>query len=135
MAQHQFTFVLLTGSVVNGVGSAESAACDLTRADDVPTLQIKATSATGTPRIRVQFATSPDGVSFDAYADNPDLIADTSAQFPNNLQGWNRVLVGGVVGNSFVKFKFTGVGANPADTVVAAKLAVNEQLPGRLAMR
>lgn len=125
MADHLFRFNLLADVLVNAAAAVETSACHLVRCDRPEGLQLKAASAAGTASVKVEMATSPDGTAWDSYDDRPDIIADNTTDFPNNQEGWNVATMPNPL-NPFVKFKVTGLAANPADTLVSVGLLARE---------
>jgi hypothetical protein len=78
-------------------------------------LIVKVYAASGTPDVKIEYAVSSDGTNFGAFTDNTALVASsnafatpkgiTAAPLPNFLA-------------PYVKLKITGIGGNPAGTIV-----------------
>lgn len=104
--------------------TAETDPFDLRRCGSVEALWIIAASATGTADVKAEYALSLDGVTYTTFATYTDLIASSATLFasPASPEGLNRVLMP-VVPGRWIKFLLTGVGSNPADSVVRLLLA------------
>lgn len=109
---------------VASTGTALTAAFDLRRCGSVEALWIVATSATGDADVKVEYALSLDGTTYTTFATYTDLTSSTATDFasPAAPEGLNRVLMP-VVPARWIKFLVTGVGSNPADTLVTLGIA------------
>ena len=112
---------------VVSTGNAESSTFDLVYTAQVEAVVLRAKSASGAPDVKLQHALSHDGTNFDAYADNTDWTASSATAKPNNAQGYNSYIPpSGTAAGRYIKFKVTGVGSNPAGTVVNAYMIFRE---------
>ncbi len=111
--------------LINAGGTAESPIFARSLMGSLETLSLRVASVSGTADVKVQLATSPDEVNFDAYADNVDIVASTLLAKPNNPEGYNPYPLPNPL-NRYFKFKITGIAANPADTLADAYLFFRE---------
>ena len=108
---------LFAAVLVGGVGtSGDSPALDLQLAGGNLHLSLQAASVLGTADVKVQFAQSPDNTNWDAYADNPDIVASTLLAKPGNPEGFNQYPMPGPLAR-YLKCRITGVALNAADTL------------------
>lgn len=117
MSEHIYEARLLTDAAVASTGTATSSGLHLNLTDSLDSLVVKASSASGTADVKVEYSTSPDNTNYDSFDDNEDLVTSTLLQFPNNPEGYN-VLPMPNHRNLYLKVKVTGIASNPADTVV-----------------
>ena len=118
---------LFTATLINAGGSAESGLFPLQYVKGLQGLGLQASSVTGTADVKVQYAVSPDGTNFSDYQDNPDIVSSTLLANPTAPESFNDYpLPNPLLG--YLKFKVTGVAANPADTLVTAYLFFNEEM-------
>ena len=129
--EHLASQVLFNAVLVNALGSVESPVVELrvgAALSPAPfAVALQASSVGGTADVKLEYATSEDGVNFGSFDDTTDIIASTLLDRSNNAEGWNDYPFTGVF-NKFLKCKVTGVAANPADTLVSAKLLFKEVL-------
>lgn len=129
--EHLASQVLFVNVLVNATGNVESPALELrvgAALSPAPFgVALKAASVAGTANVKLEYAPSEDEVNFGSYDDTTDIIASTLLERPDNAEGWNDYILTGVF-NRFIKFKVTGVAANPTDTLVSAKLLFKEVL-------
>ena len=111
---------------VASAGAATSVAVHLPRGG-LESLLFKATSASGTAAVKLEYTVSEDGVTYGDFADYPDLIADTSAvaEFPT-VDALRAVAMANPLAQ-YLKFKVTGLAANPADTIVTMHGLIREE--------
>ena len=114
-----------TSVLINGVGTAESPVFDRALMGSLEALSLRVASATLIADVKVQMATSPDGVLFDAYADNADIVSSTLLAKASNPEGYNAYPLANPL-NRYFKFKITGVAINPVDTLADAYLFFRE---------
>ena len=116
---------LFTDETVDTTNTVTSAAVDLTRAS-VASLVLEMTS-TGDAHdlaIAMTVAETPDGAYTEA-TDHVTLTSSTATEFPNSATYAIAMSLPTALGTA-VKFTFTGVGANPADTSLTATLLLTE---------
>lgn len=77
---------------------------------------LQMSSVSGTADAKLEFSQSQDGTNWDSYADNPDITSSTLIDRPNNAEGMNFYPMPHPLGR-YVKFKITGIAANPADAL------------------
>lgn len=125
--EHVASQVIFSAALVNATASVESPILDLSVGPGhAPyTVMMKAASAGGTADVQLQYHTSADGVNFDHYDDNVDIVNGSATARPAQPEGTNSYLFSDFM-NRFVQFKVTGVGSNPADTLVDATLLWRE---------
>jgi hypothetical protein len=118
---------IFSATGINAAATATSAAIDL-RYMTPKYLYLDASSATGTATLKVEVVVSHDGSAFGGYADYDDIIADTSdvAEFPT-VDALRAVPLPNILHNTVVKFRVTGLGGNPADTIINSMYLVGEE--------
>ena len=118
---------LFTAQLINAGGSAESGILPLQHVQELQGVGVQASSVTGTADVKIQYAVSPDGINFSDYGDNADIVSSTLAANPTAPEGFNDYpLPDPLLGH--VKFKVTGVNANPVDTLVTMYIFFNEEM-------
>lgn len=122
---HPMTFVLLKNQAVASLNSVESPVADLTQIRRVESVQIRLTS-TGSPDVKIEYGVS---ASEDESPYFHELVASTNTDFPTNVGRWIIIPVPNPLGD-FFRIRVTGVGSNPADTVVDAHLRCHEGSKG-----
>lgn len=116
-----------TNAKVNAGGNIVSPVLDLRWGDRTAwVLEMKAASAGGTADVKVEVASSPDGVTFDNYLTS--LTASTNTQFAATPEDYHTYPMD-LNGAPYCKIKITGVNANPADTLILATLNFVESFP------
>src|SRR5688572_23993693 len=118
MHDRQVHATLFDAVLVASTGSVESGVVPLRSAERGEALLVQATSVAGTADIKIEFAISRNGVDFGSYDDYTDLVASSATEFQTD-EGLTSVPLPNML-TTFVKFKVTGVGSNPADTLVTA---------------
>lgn len=119
-----------TGQTINGTGSYTTPTIDLRTVDQIEALLIRVASVAGTPDVRVQYQATPDGVTWIDPGDSPDIISSTAVLFAakDAPEGWQSVEWAFTKSPSKqIRLVFTGINANPADTVLDAKLLMREK--------
>lgn len=117
---------------VNATAAVESAVVDLRVGPSehaspyALSLRVDSAGAPNTSDVKVQVQESWDGVNFDAYADHVDLVSSTLLSRPSGPGLYNSYPVTGFLA-PYLRFKVTGVGSNPADTVLDARLLFKEE--------
>jgi len=113
---------IFSATAVASTGSATSSAQKLGSEDGALALAIVATSASGTADVKVEFALSLDGTTYGSFDDSADITSSTAGDCATPEGLCVIALPPRVLFAPFVKFKVTGVGTNPADTVVTASV-------------
>jgi hypothetical protein len=112
---------------LDGAAAIESSPIDLRYIDHIVGFQMRVASAGGTADAKVEYAIGvgddPSTVVFGEYADTDDIEDATSGL--TTPEGWNSFVFPTVVA-PFMRLRVTGVGANPADTVLEGVLLVKE---------
>ena len=108
-----------------GGNSGNSPTLDLQHARANLHVSLRAASIAGAADVKLEFQQSPDNTNWDGIADNPDITSSTSTDKPDNREGYNEYTVPALLGR-YVRFLVTGVGANPADTLVTLYAFWNE---------
>lgn len=116
---------LFSAVLINGAGNAESPILDLRLVARLEGLILQASSVTGTADVKVQLSTSHNGVAFDNYADNPDVVSSTLLAKPTAPEGFNTYAMPAPL-SPYAKLKVTGVGTNPADTLITGYVMMRE---------
>jgi hypothetical protein len=112
--------------LINAAGSSESGIFPLKYAAELEGLGLRAASVTGTADVKMQYAVSPAGTNFSDYGDNADIVSSTLLANTTAPEGYNDYsLPAGLLG--WIKFKVTGIAANPADTLVTCYLFIREE--------
>jgi len=124
MTQRLVKALLFDAVAVASTGSAESQVVPMRAVAVAESLLVQATSASGTADIKVEYAVSHDGVNFGSYDDYTDLIASSVTEFQTD-EGLTAISLPNMLA-PYVKFKVTGVGSNPADTLVTMRLLLRE---------
>ncbi len=118
---------LMQAVAVASTGSVETSAFPLQYVVSIEGVIVKASSVSGTADVKVEYVTSPDGTNYEAYADTQDITSTTLLDKPNNTEGANPFTMPPLIpSNGWIKFKVTGVAANPADTLVDLTMIVRE---------
>lgn len=127
--EHVASQVIFAAVAVASAGNAESPVLDLTvGATSTPyTIALRASSVSGTADVQLQVQESEDGTNFDDYADHPNVIDSTLLAKPTGPELWNEYPLTDAP-NKFLRFKVTGIAANPADTLVSAKFLFRERI-------
>lgn len=119
MSQRRATQRLITAdTAIASAATVETDPMDLRPVKNLLGAFLKATSAGGTPHLKLEYALGRRNpttslLEFDGFDDHTDLIADHSSQDLEHLD-----LTSIVEGAEKIKFKFTGLGTNPADTFI-----------------
>lgn len=116
---------ILNNHVVASTGNVTSGHISLEYAERVESLQLMASSVSGTADVKAEYETSWEASLWDNADDNADITASTLIDKANNPEGMNVFPVSAPL-NKYIRIKITGVAANPADTVVTAYLIVRE---------
>lgn len=118
--------VLFAAVAVASLGTAESPSIELRLGPSITpyTISLMASSVSGVADVKLQIATSEDNVNFSHYDDRANVIASTLLERPNGPELANEYPLSDVF-NKFVKFKVSGVAANPADTLVSATILIH----------
>lgn len=125
--QHIFEIPLFDEEAVASTGSKTTSSIDTKFLRRIESLAFKAISSSGAADVKIEYQTSPDDTNFDDADDNPDITSSTNTDFSNQPEGWNHVDMPTHL-SRYVKFKVTGVGSNPADTVVSLKAICREEI-------
>lgn len=127
MPDHLFQFDLFNDETINGTGSATTPALDLRWIDRVEALLIKAESDSGAADVKVEYAISKSkaDADFGSFDDEVDILESSNTDFTTNPEGWHTVSMPNPLA-PFIKIKVTGVGTNPSDTKVTARLLCRE---------
>lgn len=112
--------------VVSTDAGIESPVVDLKDAAQLPSVVLKASSVSGAADVKLEYVTSPDSTNFEDYADTVDITSSTNTDKPNNKEGFNPYFMPTAPENRYIKFKVTGVGSNPADTLVTCYMMLRE---------
>jgi len=127
MIGHLARLTLFSGVTVNGTGSVESAVVSLRHVMSIESIVLRAASVTGTADVKLEYITSPDGINFEDYADTTDVVSSTLTANATGPEKFNPFFPpADAPMNMFIQFKVTGVGTNPADTIVDAYLILRE---------
>lgn len=134
MSDKIIKYAMFTSAQLANLSSITSGLMDVRSAKAVLSMRIKATSATaqGAVDFKIDMATSdyPNDTSLFKTGPFPDLdnyntnVLATWAGTPNPAD-WQVIGMPSPLA-PFVAFKFTGLGANPADTIITAKYIVQE---------
>ena len=118
---------LLSAVLVNGTGNVETEILSLQHVNFIESLVLRASSVSGTADVKLEYVTSPDGTNFESYSDTTDITSSTLVDKPNNAEGFNPFFppIDAPL-NSYVKFRVTGIGSNPADTLVTLYAQLRE---------
>ena len=118
--------VLFAAVAVASAGNAESPVLDLRLGPSITpyTIALRASSVSGVADVKLQVATSEDGINFSHYDDSSDVVTSTLLARQAGPELFNEYPLANVF-NKFLKFRVTGVGVNPADTLVSATLLVH----------
>ena len=130
MFRYVFKTLLWNAVAVASTGNAVSASLSLRDGQILESVVLKASSVSGTADVKLEYITSHDDVNYEDYADTQDLTSSTATAKPNNVEGWNPYIMVDAPANAYIKFKVTGVAANPADTLVSAYAMLREQPTG-----
>ena len=125
MGNHAFQRRLFNGVPINGTGSAESVAVDLRHTDTLEAFQYQVVSAGGAPDVKVEWALSQDGVTFNQYTDQSPIVASSAARA--TPEGMQFIALPAALAR-FIKFKVTGLATNPADSIFDGWLQCRELL-------
>ena len=90
---------------------------------------IKASSVAGSANVRLEYVISDDGVTFGAYADEPDIIVSTSTLFTSNPEAIHRVALD-IPLAPFIKLQVTELTGSLSDTLVDLSLLVRRSVGG-----
>lgn len=112
--------------LVNATASILSLVVDVQHATRVESLWLRASSVTGTADVKAEYRTSWDGNHWEHFDDTQDITSSTLTDRANNAEGFNTFPVSAPL-NRYIQIRITGVGTNPADTLVAAYLVVREE--------
>ncbi len=88
-------------------------------------LILKVHAASGSPDVKVEYAVSADGINFGSFDDYTDLVVSSGACA--TPQGITAVPLPNMLA-PYIKLKVTGIGANPAGTIVDGTLVGREKL-------
>jgi hypothetical protein len=116
---------LFDAVLINAAGTAESGAVPLQYVSRLEGLDLKVSSVSGTADVKVQYAVSPDNTNFSDYGDNPNITASTLLANPTAPEGFNAYPLPTPMAG-YIKFKITGIAANPADTLATGYLIMRE---------
>lgn len=111
---------------VASTGSATSLSLGVGYSSRVEAIILRAASVSGTADVKIEYATSHDDTNYDSFDDNLDVTSSSGTDKPNNKEGYNSYPMPAPL-NSYIKIKVTGVGANPADTLVDCYLVLREE--------
>lgn len=138
---HVFEIPLYAAEAIASQGTLTTPGIDARMFDSVEALRYRSASASGTAALKIEIARgelarAADGTialvagvdeaaqaTYDSFDDADDLEDDTSGV--STTDGWHS-LEFPAIRASFFKLKFTGLGANPADTLLDAVLVVRE---------
>lgn len=121
----QVRHALFRATLINATGTAESGVVDTSQMERTVGVAVKASSVAGAADVKLELRYSSDGVTFGAYADETDVIASTNTGFGATPEGLH-VVDFELKDVRYVQFLLTGVGANPADTLVDITLTGQE---------
>lgn len=116
---------LMLEKTVASLGNEISGYVSLEFATQVESLMLRASSVSGAADVKAEFAVSWDTTEFTNFDDTADITSSTNTDRANNPEGWNTYSVAAPL-NRYIRIRITGVGANPADTIVSAYLIVRE---------
>jgi hypothetical protein len=122
---HLVRATIFDGVAVASTGSQTSGVVSLQHVSTLESIVLKASSVLGAADVKLEYSTSPDNASFDSFDDNADITSSQATDKPNNTEGYNAFPHPAPL-NNFIKWKVTGVGANPADTLVSAYAMLQE---------
>lgn len=117
---------LFNAATVNGTSAVQSGVRNLAGCDVAVSVFVTASSTIGAADVKLEYAvcsqTETSGAAnCGSFVDTTDLVASTNTDFTTNPEGLHAVALPALL-SSVVDFKVTGVGTNPADTVVTADL-------------
>lgn len=132
-----FPWRLFTAATINGTAAITSDVIDVRKVDRLESLMLKMTSTADAHDIKVQWQVAPPApvpvktgdVPYGAFTDLVDFVtlsASTATDFPNSATDEIAMSLPPVLG-AYVRFVFTGVGGNPADTSLTAVLLGRER--------
>jgi hypothetical protein len=128
--EHIFEAQLFDAEAVASTGAKTTASLDTKFLSRIESLALKAVSASGDADVKVEYQTSQDDSNWDAAADNDDITSSQATQFANNKEGWNHIDMVTHL-SRYIRFVVTGVGSNPADTLVSLKAICRESIGSR----
>lgn len=118
---------LFDNVLINGAGSAESDAIVLAFVAALAGLVLQAASVAGTADVKLEYVTSPDGTNYEDYTDTQDITSSTLTDRTGGPEGFNAFVMPPLTpGSQTIKFRVTGVNANPADTRVTVYAFIRE---------
>jgi hypothetical protein len=131
---HLFPIHVWSAEAVASAGAVESVPIDIDRIERIESLRLRAASVSGAADVKLEFArghlpieSTPaaeigrDEARRAVFGAYEELFASSATEFsaaPENWQSYDMV----APLSRFVKFRVTGVGANPADTLFDLKL-------------
>ena len=118
------SFAVIPSKTINATASYTTPALNMRWIKEA-SLLVRATSGTGNPDVKIEYAVSKDGTNFGSFNDYTDLVA-SSAAFATP-QGITAVALPNMLA-PFIELKATGIGGNPADTVLDVTLVGREKL-------
>lgn len=125
--EHLFPIRVFVEVPVDATDAVESDPVNMQFYDGLVAFLIRAASAGGTADVKIEYRQGwdqADGtVAWGEYADTAEL-EDTTAGLATP-EGWNAIPTPTLLA-PWVQFRVTGVGANPADTIVSADLWAKE---------
>jgi hypothetical protein len=131
---HLFPIHVWSAEAVASTGAVVSAAIDIDRIARIEALRLRAASATGNADVKLEFArghlpiesTPPTEIGRDEarraiFGAYEELFASSATEFSAAPEDWQSYDMVAPL-SRFVRFRVTGVGANPADTLFDLKL-------------
>ena len=130
MSNYSLYRVNLTGAgkPIASLNTFTSEPVSLRSVDAVQAILIRVNAA-GSPDVKVEFEATPDGTTWIPAGNQPPIIASTATAFVSkpDPKGWQTVdwpLT--LLPSKTIRMKFSGINANPSDTVIDAKLLLKE---------
>ncbi len=117
-AQGQSVDKLLDAEPVASLGTVTTAKQNMQQALSIDAIGVLATSVSGVADIKIEYLLSYDGAVFTAASDFTDITSSTAAGCPTPEGVCVISLPPDLSFAPSTQFKITGVGTNPADTIV-----------------
>lgn len=115
MASRLFPYRLVAATTIGASGSVESPIINSQKADP-EVLMLRVTSVAGAADVRVQYCISNDGITFNSYTSQDDLVTSTATEFAGKGPEEYHALVLPLA--PWMKVKVTDVTAALVDTIV-----------------
>lgn len=114
------------GVLVDSTGAVTSVSLRLKDAATISSIVMRAASVTGAADVKLEYITSPDDTNYEAVADTQDITASSATDKTGGPELFNSYMMPTAPENSYIKFIVTGVGGNPADTIVDCYVMLRE---------